>query len=102
MPMPHFHRDQIPPQPMAAKTPAQLDFSALEQMTEAGERRFVAALTRALASDKGEDAQRHLAAGRPIYYGDDRFKDAVVKEYPDGRRQVVTFKGEAEVVIRDL
>lgn len=60
------------------------------------------AFTNALASDKGEVARAHLAAGRAIYYGDDRFKDAVVKEYPDGRRQLVTFQADVEVLLRDL
>ena len=81
-------------------TPA--DFSKLEGMSEAEERRFMAEFTAALASDKGEEAKRHLAAGRAIYYGDDRFKDGVVKEYPDGRRQLVTFRNDTEILIRDL
>lgn len=81
----------------------QLDFSKLETMSEAEERRFMAAFTNALAQDKGEEAHRHLAAGRAIYYGDDRYPDAVVKEYPDGRRQLVTFADDdTEVVVRDL
>lgn len=79
-----------------------LDFSKVDSMTEAEERRFMAAFSHALASDNGEEAKRHLAAGRPIYYGDDRFKDAVVKKYPDGRRQLVAIRNGAEVVLRDL
>jgi hypothetical protein len=80
----------------------QLDFLALDAMSEADERRFMTAFTNVLAGDKGEAAKEHLAAGRPIYYGDDRFTDAVVKEYPDGRRQLVTFKNDVEILIRDL
>jgi|AGTN01.1.fsa_nt_gi hypothetical protein len=80
----------------------QLDFSNIDAMSEAEERRFMTAFTNALSQDKGEAAKDHLAAGRPIYYGDDRFKDAVVKEYPDGRRQLVTFQADAEVLLRDL
>lgn len=83
---------------MAAQNASQLDFS-----TEADERRFMAAFTTALASDDGAEAKRHLAAGRAIYYGDDRYPDAVVKEFPNGRRQLVTFTDDdTEVVIRDL
>lgn len=78
---------------------AAVDF---EKMTEAEESRFAAAFTRALANDQGDEAKRHLAAGRPIYYGDDRFTDGIVKEFPDGRRQLVTFLGDTEVVLRDL
>lgn len=79
-----------------------LDFSRLDAMSDAEERRFMAEFTRALASDKGDEAQRHLAAGRAIYYSDDRFKDGVVKEYPDGRHQLVAFRNDEEVLIRDL
>ncbi|MGE5516620.1 MAG: hypothetical protein ACM31D_12450 [Bacteroidota bacterium] len=76
--------------------------SAVGTAAETDDARFADAFTRALASDTGDEAKRHLAAGRPIYYGDDRFADAVVKEYPDGRRQLVTFKDDAEVLIKDL
>lgn len=78
------------------------DFSQLDAFNEAEDRRFAAAFTKALAGDTGEEAKRHLAAGRPIYYGDERYPDAVVKEYPGGRRQLVTFKNDTEVVLRDL
>jgi hypothetical protein len=79
-----------------------VDFGTLDKANEADERRFMAAFTKALANDSGEEAKRHLAAGRPIYYGDDRYPDAVVKEYPDGLRQLVTRKDGREVLIRDL
>jgi hypothetical protein len=79
-----------------------LDFSSLDTMNEAEERRFMTAFTHALTQDKGEAAREHLAAGRAIYYSDDRFRDAVVKEYPDGRRQLVTFQADEEVLLRDL
>lgn len=53
--------------------------------------------------DDGAEALRHLAAGRAIYYWDECYPDDVVKEFPDGRRQLVTFKDDdTEVVIRDL
>lgn len=78
----------------------QLDFSTLDTMTE--ERRFMAAFTQALVNDSGDVAKEHLAAGRPIYFGDERFPDAAVKEYPDGRRQLVTFEGDDEIILRDL
>ncbi len=76
--------------------------NTLGAMSEAADRQFAAAFTRALASDAGEEAKRHIAAGRAIYFGDDRFPDGVVKEYPDGRRQLVNFQDDREVVIRDL
>ncbi|CAA7625983.1 conserved hypothetical protein [Magnetospirillum sp. LM-5] len=79
-----------------------VDFAKLEPMTDAEERRFVSVVAAALADDHGDEAKRHLAAGRPIYYSDDRFGDGIVKEYPDGRRQLVVFRDDAEVVLRAL
>ncbi|EPY00158.1 hypothetical protein [Magnetospirillum fulvum] len=80
----------------------QLDFSMLDTMTEADECRFMDAFTQALANDSGDVAKEHLAAGRSVYFGDDQFPDAVVKEYPDGRRQLVTFVDDDEIILRDL
>ncbi|MCA1908979.1 MAG: hypothetical protein LDL39_11520 [Magnetospirillum sp.] len=79
-----------------------VDLSKLDSMTEAEEARAIAAFTRELANDDGAEAKRHLAAGRAIYYCDDRYPDAVIKEYPGGRRQLVTFQGDQEVLIKDL
>lgn len=53
----------------------------------------------ALANDDGQAAKEHLAAGRPIYYGDDRYPEGVIKEYPDGRRQLVSVSADGEVTI---
>jgi hypothetical protein len=44
----------------------------------------------ALANDDGEAAQQHLAAGRAIYYSDERYPEGIVKKYPEGRLQLVT------------
>ncbi|SBV91272.1 conserved hypothetical protein [uncultured Alphaproteobacteria bacterium] len=79
-----------------------LDFSKLGTMSDAEECRFMAAFTREIEADRGEEAERRLAAGRAIYYADDRYRDALVKELPDGSRQLVTFEGDTEVFIRNL
>jgi len=48
-------------------------------------------------------ASRHLASGNPIYYGDDNTPEGmVVKEYPDGRRELVRFDPAGEEVVRSL
>lgn len=58
---------------------------------------------RALANDNGLAAKQHLAAGRPIYYGDARYPEGLVKKYPDGHRQLVSVSAEGEIsVIRDI
>ncbi|OIQ80724.1 hypothetical protein GALL_375210 [mine drainage metagenome] len=60
---------------------------------------FVSAIT----YDDGAAAKEHLAAGRPIYYGDDAFPGEVIKEYPDGRRQIVVMNADDTItVVRDL
>ncbi|PWU11884.1 MAG: hypothetical protein C5B47_00190 [Verrucomicrobia bacterium] len=57
----------------------------------------------ALAQDDDLAAQEHLAAGFPIYYGDDRYPDEIIKEYPDGRQQLVKVALDGQImVIRDL
>ncbi len=57
----------------------------------------------AIASDDGLAAQQHLDAGRPIYDGDERFPDGLVKKYPDGRKQLVSVSADGQVsIIRDL
>lgn len=56
-----------------------------------------------LVNDDGLAAKQHLAAGRPIYYTDDRYHEGLVKKYPDGRKQLVAIDAERRVtVIRDL
>ena len=76
----------------------------LSKMTPEQERQFWEQFERNLDSDTGEAAKAHLAAGRPIYYGDPAYPGAVVKQYPDGHRQLVRFERPSgtEVVIKDL
>lgn len=79
---------------------AELDFAAVDSMTEAEESRFMAAFTQALKTDPGDAAAAHLAAGRPVYYSDKRFPGGIVKEHPDGRRQLVAVEGESEIILK--
>jgi hypothetical protein len=76
----------------------------LSTMTPEQERQFWEQFERELDSDTGEAAKAHLAAGHPIYYGDPAYPGAVVKQYPDGRRQLVRFERPSgtETIIRDL
>lgn len=58
---------------------------------------------RAMMNDDGQAAQRHLAAGRAIYYGDANYPEGLVKKFPDGRKQLVSVSTDGKVsVIRDL
>lgn len=48
-------------------------------------------------------AREHLAAGRPIYYGeDDTPAGLLIKEYPDGRRELVRYHRDGDEVVRAL
>src|SRR5262245_17150383 len=82
----------------------ELPVEKLSSMTPEQECQFWEQFERDLASDTGEAAQAHLAAGHPIYYGDPAYPGHVVKEYPDGRRQLVDFdlKIGVETVIQAL
>lgn len=58
---------------------------------------------RGIASDDGQAASMHLAAGRPIYYADRRYPDGLVKRSPNGRKQLVSVDGNGVIsVIREL
>ena len=57
----------------------------------------------ALAHDDGLAAKQHLAADRPIYYGDERYPEGLIKKYPDGHRQIVSVDPDGKItVVRDL
>ena len=50
-----------------------------------------------LAQDDGRAAREHLAAGFPIYFREaDTPAGLVIKQYPDGRRELVTFDAQGE------
>ena len=72
-------------------------------MTNAEEQRLWADMEQALAQDDDQAAQSHLAAGRPVHYCDDRHPDAIVREWPDGRRELVAVDDDGHVrVVRSL
>src|SRR3546814_6674074 len=51
----------------------------------------------AARQDDGAIASSHLAAGFPIYYSEaDTPPDAIIKEYPGGRRELVSFDLQGE------
>lgn len=57
----------------------------------------------ALRHDDGAAAREHLAAGFPIYFSDaDTPPDAVIKQYPDGRRELVRFDMDGEHCVAAL
>jgi hypothetical protein len=49
--------------------------------------------------DDGLAAKTHLAASRAIYYGDPQYSGQIVKEYPDGRTQLVNIDEQNVVIV---
>jgi hypothetical protein len=64
---------------------------------------FEAELLAGLECEDDFAVRELLAAGSPVYYlEEDTPKGLVVKEHPDGRRQLVRGAGANEQVVRDL
>lgn len=58
---------------------------------------------RALSLDDGQAAQSHLAAGRPIYYMEKQYPDELIREFPDGHRQIVALSADGTfAVVRNI
>ena len=73
----------------------------LDKMDEAEERAFWTAFSADLARDDGQAAKDHLAAGFPIYFReDDTPKGLIIKQHPDGRRELVSFDQGGERVVQ--
>jgi hypothetical protein len=57
-------------------------------------------ITRALRHDDGSAAQEHLRSGRPIYYcEDDVDEDGIVREWPDGTREIVDIDDQGHIAL---
>jgi hypothetical protein len=83
----------------APETPVKPFSEMTEAEYEAWDRDFIAALW------AGDDSasKASLAAGVPIYYREeDTPTPGVIKEYPDGRRELVTFTSGVEQFLRKL
>ncbi len=73
----------------------------LDKITPADDEAFWAAFEAELMNDDGAAAKEHLAAGFPIYFRDaDTPAGLVIKEYPDGRRELVCFDLNGEKVVQ--
>lgn len=52
--------------------------------------------------DAGEEARANLLSGVPIYYAERNTPEGcVIKEYPDGRKELVSFMTGTEKVVED-
>ena len=59
-------------------------------------------LERLLLEDSSHVARRHLADGNPIFYGDSQYIGKVIKEYPSGKRELITFGSNGNEVVDRL
>lgn len=55
------------------------------------------AFLESFATAPAEAAQSHLAAGRPIYYSDPAYPDEIIKEYPGGKKEIVSVSLDGEI-----
>lgn len=60
---------------------------------------LVREIEHAVLRDDGRAAKAHLRAGRAIYYEDQQFPGHTVREYPDGRRQLVAIDQDSVVTV---
>nr|WP_315594764.1 hypothetical protein [uncultured Cupriavidus sp.] len=82
---------------------ADWNITQLEKMSPEEERQFWRRFEDRLRRDDGKVAREHLRAGNPIYYSDEEFPGYVVREWPDGRRELVTVSvAEGMKVARQL
>lgn len=64
---------------------------------------FERALEHFIKHDDGAEAKRLLAAGIPIYYiEDDTPSELLIKEYPDGKRELIRVVGNDEEIVKIL
>jgi hypothetical protein len=77
-----------------------LDVRVLDSVGPADEGPFLEAFAREIEDTGDEAARRHLNAGRPIYIGDDAFPMRVIRQHPDGRRELMRLD-ETDVLVVD-
>ncbi|SPD63010.1 conserved protein of unknown function [Cupriavidus taiwanensis] len=75
----------------------------LEYMTADEERKFWRDFEQSLRNDSGDAARAHLKMGNPIYYSDVELPASIVREWPNGKREIVTIDTSGYVkVIKSL
>jgi hypothetical protein len=80
-----------------------IGIETVDQMTPEQANSFWEQFAADLANDDGDAAREHLQAGFPIYLRtDDTPGNAVEKQFPDGRRQLVKWDLDGEHVLSNL
>lgn len=70
----------------------------LDCLDESDERKFWVLVERELRHDDGAAGKSHLHAGRPICYCVDDFSDEMVREWPDGSKELVEVSDTGEIL----
>jgi hypothetical protein len=68
-----------------------------QSLSELDDRTLDAVVLKTIRKDDGRAAKEHLKAGRPIYFCVDEFGDFIVREWPDGTKDLVTVDEDAVV-----
>lgn len=78
----------------------QLDLATVDALPPPNQRAFWNALEYQLSQDDGRAAREHLEAGRPVFYCDEKYPSEIIREWPDGKRDlgIVTPGGEFQTV----
>ncbi|MDN4572022.1 hypothetical protein DBB29_00805 [Pandoraea cepalis] len=72
-------------------------------MSEVQERHFITVFESMLARPDDSAVVDNLRAGRAVTYDDPDYPGELVREYPDGRREIVDVDGAGKVfVVRSL
>jgi hypothetical protein len=74
------------------------EIDRLDRMDKSEDRKFWVLFERELRRDDGDAGKSHLRAGRPICYCVDDFPDEMVREWPDGRRELVKVSNAGEIL----
>ena len=76
-----------------------LQYAQLGAMKPYEEKIFWSILERTLANDDGTAAKEHLAAGRFITYRDPKLSNGLVREWPDGRRELIKADATGDITV---
>lgn len=63
------------------------------------EKDFWSSFETALKNDDGEAARKHLAAGRWITYRDPHLSNQLVREWPNGKKEVIEADLNGNIVV---
>lgn len=76
-----------------------LELDQLDSMKPVEEKSFWTILEKTLANDDGAAVKQHLAAGRAVTYRDPGYPGGIIREWPDGRRELIDVDQSGNVMV---